>query len=128
MNTIQRKYLRNWIIAISCVAALVLFVVSIALNWTVVTWCYGIAGIIALVGYFVLCIVYLAAIMVYKWRVMGVTDESERQYYKWYWHAILDGAFNYTIGRMQNIKDEDYGSEIAYLMKVKQVPRPRILE
>lgn len=132
MNTIQKKYIRNWLIALGSIAAIVLFVASIALDWTIILWVYGIACVVALIAYFALCIAYFVGVMIYKWRVMGATTEEEKELYHWYWYAILDGAFNYTIGKLKcqmratNSTDEEW--HIDYLEKIKSVPRPKILK
>ena len=132
MNTIQKKYLRNWLIALGSIAAFILLVISVALDWTIVLLVYAITCMVVIIAYFALCVAYFVGAMIYKWRVMGVTTEEEKELYHWYWYVILEGEINSIIGKLKcqmkatNSTDEEW--HIDYLEKIKSVPRPKILK
>ena len=131
MNKAQWEYIKVRLMVLGCLAALVLIVLGIAYEWCIVHLaillacaalvCYGIALVVATI--------------IYRWKVMAVTNEDEIDLLNTYWtYTIRDG---YTNRRLREIEfgeygenwDDDYRQWVCeYLLKVSLVKRPKLID
>ncbi len=131
MTTAQKNYIKTWLCVLGGLAALAFIILGIAYEWGIVF-----LGIIlataALIGYGIALIV---ATIIYRWRVMGVTNDDEVALFEHYWpYTIKDG---YTPCKLRDIEfgevgedwDDDYRQFVCeYLLKVTLVKRPKVLD
>ena len=131
MNKAQWEYIKVRLIVLGCIAGLALMILGIAYEWGVVYLALLLACA-ALLGY---AIALVIATIIYRWRVMAVTNEDEIDLLDRYWHwTIKDGYTNCKLreiefGEVGEDWDEDYRQYVSeYLLKVALVKRPKIID
>ena len=131
MNKAQWEYIKVRLIVLGCLAALILMILGIAYEWGIVYLAILLACA-ALVGYGIGLVV---ATIIYRWRVMAVTNDDEIDLLNTYWgYTIKDG---YTTRKLREIEfgevgenwDDDYRQWVCeYLLKVSFVKRPKLID
>ena len=130
MNKIQRNYVLKRLGILGLIAFVVVGFLALCFEWL---W----AIIIIFLGiavYFIYCFALLIAFFVYKWRVMGATDEDEADLFHDHWYTIINNRFDEVICQLKNHYDKaDFKGwyeldSIEYLEKIKKVKRPKILD
>lgn len=130
MNKIQKDYVFKRLLILGLIAFVIVGLLALCFEWL---W----AIIIILLGiaiYFIYCFALLIAFLVYKWRVMGATDEDEEDLFHDYWYTIINNRFDTAICQLKNNYDNaDFKGfyeldSIEYLEKIKKVKRPKILD
>lgn len=131
MNKTQKTYIKNLLVVLGCIVGVVLMILGLIFEWALV---FGllILTLVALVGYGIACWI---STIVYRWRVMGATNDDEMDFFDKYWYfTIKDG---HTKEKIYNIEmqyvgedwDEVYRQEVHdYLVKISRVPRPKIID
>lgn len=131
MTKAQWNYVKIRLIVLGGIAGLVLLFVGMYYEWFIV-------GLLVTLGTFGMldwCIAYIVAEIVYRWRVMGVTTEEEQDYFDRWWRCtIFDNAIEEKIFQLESNEyytewsDEERKTAIAYLYKVANVKRPKLLK
>lgn len=131
MNKAQWEYIKARLIVLGYIAGLTMITLGIIYEWGVVYLALLLACA-ALLGYTIALIV---ATIIYRWRVMAVTNEDEIDLLDCYWHeTIKDGYTNCKLreiefGEVGEEWDEDYRQYVSeYLLKVSLVKRPKIID
>jgi hypothetical protein len=131
MNETQWEYVKIRLIVLGCVAGFILTILGICYEWFIVELLFGLAAL-ALLG---ACIAYIVAEIVYKWRVMGITEAHEKNLFDWYWSPVILDDKMLTVIREIELGDrgdeweEEYRQAVvAYLLKVADVKRPKLLK
>ena len=131
MNKAQWEYIKLRLIVLGCIVGLVLMILGLAYEWCIV-YIALLLACVAMIGYGV---GLLVATIIYRWRVMAVTNEDEIDLLNTYWtYTIKDG---YTTRKLREIEfgedganwDEDYRQWVCeYLLKVSLVKRPKLMD
>lgn len=131
MNKAQWEYIKVRLIVLGCIAGLALMILGMVYEWGVVYLALLLACA-ALLGYGIALVV---ATIIYRWRVMAVTNEDEIDLLDRYWpYTIKDGYTNCKLreiefGEVGEDWDEDYRQYVSeYLLKVALVKRPKIID
>lgn len=130
MNKIQKDYVFKRLLILSLIAFVVVSFLALCFEWLWVT----IIFLLGIAVYFIYCFALLIAFLVYKWRVMGATDEDEADLFHDYWYTIVNDRFDTVICQLKNDYDNsDFKGwyeldSIEYLEKIKKVKRPKILD
>ena len=121
MNEFQKKKLKNTLGALGLVAVLIVLIIGLFLN-KMLALIVAVAGIAFSI---IMGIAYCVASMVYKWRIMGVTEEGEETLFERCWRYYLLGDLENRIEDLEQFGCDD--REYVYLKKVAEVKKPRIL-
>lgn len=125
MNKIQKDYVFKRLLILGLIAFVVVGFLALCFEWL---W----ATILILLGiavYFIYCFALLIAFLVYKWRVMGATDEDEADLFHDYWYTIINNRFDTVICQLNaDFKGFYELDSVEYLEKIKKVKRPKILD
>ena len=131
MNKVQWEYIKLRLIIFGCITALILMFVGIAYEVFIVE----LLIVLATLGFLGLCIAYIVAEIVYRWRVMGVTEAHEKDLFDWYWsYTIFNDKIYETVREIEmGERGEDWEDDyrkavITYLLKVAEVKRPKLIQ
>ena len=121
MNEFQKKKLKGNLKALSLVTVLIILVIGIFLNqmFALIISCAGIAVCLAK------GLAYCVATMIYKWRIMGVTEMGEEHLFERSWRLYILEDLEGRIEELEQFGEDDL--EYTYLKKIAEVKRPRLL-
>lgn len=121
MNEFQKKKLKGNLKALSLVTVLIILVIGIFLNqmFALIISCAGIAVCLAM------GLADCVATMIYKWRIMGVTEMGEEHLFERSWRLYILEDLEGRIEELEQFGEDDL--EYTYLKKIAEVKRPRLL-
>ena len=121
MNEFQKEKLKSTLKALTLVAVLIALIIGLFLNqmFALIISCSGI-GICMVMG-----LAYCIATIVYKWRIMGVTETGEENLFERCWRYYILEDLEGRIKELEQFGEDDL--EYAYLKKVAEVKKPKLL-
>lgn len=121
MNEFQKEKLKSNLQALALITVLIVLVIGIFLNqmFALIISCAGIAVCLAM------GLAYCVATMVYKWRIMGVTETGEENLFERCWRYYILEDLESRIEELEQFGEDDL--EYAYLKKVAEVKKPKLL-
>lgn len=121
MNEFQKKKLTSTLKALTLVVVLIVLIIGLFLNqmFALIISCAGIAVCLAM------GLAYSVATMIYKWRIMGVTETGEENLFERSWRYYILEDLEGRIAELEQFGEDDL--EYAYLKKVAEVKKPKLL-
>jgi hypothetical protein len=121
MNEFQKQKLKSTLGALTLVVVLIVLLIGLFLKQMF-------ALIIASTGIAVclfMGLAYSVATMIYKWRIMGVTEVGEEHLFERSWRYYILEDLEGRIKELEQFGEDDL--EYTYLKKVAEVKRPKLL-
>jgi hypothetical protein len=121
MNEFQKEKLTSTLKALTLVTVLIVLLIGLFLNqmFALIISCAGIAVCLAM------GLAYCVATMVYKWRIMGVTETGEENLFERCWRYYILEDLEGRIAELEQFGEDDL--EYTYLKKVAKVKKPKLL-
>lgn len=121
MNEFQKKKLKGNLQALGLVIVLIVLIIGVFLNkmFALIITSAGLAVCLAM------GLAHSLATMIYKWRIMGVTEEGEEHLFESCWRYYILEDLEDRIEELERFEEDNL--EYTYLKKVAEVKRPRIL-
>lgn len=121
MNEFQKQKVKSNLQALTLVAVLISLIIGLFLNqiFALIISCAGIAVCLAM------GLAYSVATKIYKWRIMGVTEMGEEHLFERCWRYYILEDLESRIEELEQFEEDNL--EYAYLKKVAEVKKPRIL-
>lgn len=121
MNEFQKEKLTSTLKALTLVVVLIVLLIGPFLNqmFALIISCAGIAVCLAM------GLAYSVATMVYKWRIMGVTETGEENLFERCWRYYILEDLEGRIKELEQFGEDDL--EYTYLKKVAEVKKPKLL-
>ena len=125
MTKTQNDYIKIRLTILGFVGAFVCTILGICFDWLFIEALLGIACMGALAW----LIAYWWAQIIYRWRVMGATEEHEADLFDYYWFfTIKTGRIDEMISSLEEDPLNYREDAIKYLYKIREVKIPKILK
>lgn len=121
MNDFQKKKLKSGLEMLSFIVTLIILTVGLFLA-PVFVLIVSAAGIVVSI---VIVLAHCIATMIYKWRIMGVTEDWSEPMFELCWRYCSLGELESRIEELARTRENH--PEFLYLTKVSKVKKPKIL-
>lgn len=131
MSAMQKHFVRTCGKIIGVIIIVMVSIAGLVYEWQWVLW----AWLLACCLFFIYAAMMAVGELVYKWRVWGAVDKHEEDMYHTWKYAIFDGRINCSISKMEFGEyaddfstDEEWEANYKFLLKMREVPIPKILQ